>query len=121
NKLITVQKENDQLIQGSRESFKRNVSGMSFESNDKISSDSSTTETLIDKDHDDTVNPLTLEQRITELEHSLKLSKSECVRLNEKLAQIQVEYLNAVNDKDQLTLAKRESDKKVKALEAQLE
>ncbi|CAG8631075.1 13539_t:CDS:2 [Cetraspora pellucida] len=121
NKLNAVQKENEQLIQGNIVSFKRNVSEISFETNDKISSDSSTTETLIDKDNDNTINPLTLEQRIIELENSLKLSKSDCDRLNEKLAQIQVEYLNAVNDKDQLTLVKRESDKKVKALEAQLE
>ncbi|KAF0520291.1 leucine-rich repeat-containing protein [Gigaspora margarita] len=123
NKLRTLQKEKDKLIQGNIGSLKNDETDVPFETDDKRSSDNVVTEVLNDKDNTDVTKSksLTLEQRIIELENSLKLSKSECARLNEKLAQVQVGYLNAVNDKDQLALSKRESDKKVKALEAQLE
>ncbi|CAG8527928.1 14577_t:CDS:2 [Dentiscutata erythropus] len=116
-KLNKVEKEKGQLIQGNIGSFKKDETGIPL----KRSSDSVVTETLNGKDNSNVINSLTLEQRIIELENALKLSTTECDRLNEKLAQVEVGYLNAVNDKDQLALAKRESDKKVKALEAQLE
>ncbi|CAG8826374.1 14595_t:CDS:1, partial [Gigaspora margarita] len=62
-----------------------------------------------------------LEQRITELENSLKSSNIECDQLRETLAEVQSKYLHAVSDKDQLMLTKRELDKKVKSLDDQLQ
>ncbi|CAG8731459.1 13922_t:CDS:2, partial [Racocetra persica] len=62
-----------------------------------------------------------LEQRVVELENSLKTSNLECDRLRETLADVQFKYLDTINDKDQLILTKRELDKKVKALNDQLE
>ncbi|CAG8527143.1 14128_t:CDS:2 [Cetraspora pellucida] len=57
----------------------------------------------------------------SQLENSFKLSQSECARLNEKLIQLQMGYINAVNDKEQLTNAKREAEKKIKAMELELQ
>ncbi|CAG8600676.1 7255_t:CDS:2, partial [Scutellospora calospora] len=121
NKLNTAQQEKDQLRQnilGSIGSFKSDDTETPLETNDMRLSD---IETLNNNTITETMKPLSLEQRIIELENSLKLSKSECARLNEKLSEVQIGYLNAINDKDQLASSKRESDKKIKTLEAQLE
>ncbi|CAB4411920.1 unnamed protein product [Rhizophagus irregularis] len=60
-----------------------------------------------------------LEQKIKELESLLKKSQGECDRLSETLAQVQMRYLDAINDKDQLTHEKREVDKRFRTLETQ--
>ncbi|CAG8700004.1 15660_t:CDS:2, partial [Dentiscutata heterogama] len=62
-----------------------------------------------------------LEQEKTQLENSLKSLQAECARLDETLKQVQMGYLNAVSDKDQLTNAKREAEKKIKAMEVELQ
>ncbi|CAG8506408.1 23661_t:CDS:2 [Gigaspora rosea] len=62
-----------------------------------------------------------LEQEKDQLENSLKSLRAECARLNETLKQVQNGYLDAVNDKDQLTTAKREADKKIKAMEVEIQ
>ncbi|CAG8440031.1 1163_t:CDS:2 [Scutellospora calospora] len=62
-----------------------------------------------------------LEQRIAGLENSLKISNLECDQLRETLAQVQFKYLDAINDKDQLTQMKRNLEKKVKSMGDQLE
>ncbi|CAG8572239.1 19098_t:CDS:1, partial [Racocetra fulgida] len=64
---------------------------------------------------------LILEQEKSQLENSLKSTQSECVRLNDTLKQLQMGYLDAVNDKDLLTNAKREVEKKIKAMEIELQ
>jgi predicted nucleic acid-binding Zn-ribbon protein len=62
-----------------------------------------------------------LGQKVKELENLLKTSQEECDRLNETLAQVQMGYLDAMNDKDQLTHEKREIDKRLRNLESQYE
>ncbi|CAG8658223.1 9778_t:CDS:2, partial [Scutellospora calospora] len=73
-----------------------------------------------DKDGSNSKRVIILEQEISQLENSLKYSQTECTRLNESLKQVQMKYLNAVSDKDQSTNAKREVEKKIKAIETEL-
>jgi chromosome segregation ATPase len=59
------------------------------------------------------------EQKVKELENLLKELQGERDRINETLAQVQMKYLDAINDKDQLTHEKREVDKRYRNLESQ--
>ncbi|CAJ0921154.1 2243_t:CDS:10, partial [Entrophospora sp. SA101] len=56
-----------------------------------------------------------------ENKRQLELTKGEYDRLNEKLAQIQMEYLDAVHNKDQLIEEKHTAERKIKSLEIELE
>lgn len=60
-------------------------------------------------------------QKITDLENSLKSSKLECEKLNEKLTEIQLYHFEAVNEKNKVIEEKSEAQKKIKLLESRLE
>ena len=62
-----------------------------------------------------------LEKKIYDLENSLKSTKNEHDRLNEKSTQIQMEYLEAVHNKDQLIEEKHIVERKIQSLEIKLE
>ncbi|CAG8473829.1 42680_t:CDS:2 [Gigaspora margarita] len=74
-----------------------------------------------DKDGFNSQKVIILEQEKDQLENSLRSLQAECARLNETLKQVQNGYLEAVNDKDQLITAKRETEKKIKAMEIKTE
>ncbi|CAJ0755759.1 3708_t:CDS:2 [Entrophospora sp. SA101] len=62
-----------------------------------------------------------LEKRVFELENSLESTKSEYNRLDEKLTQVEMKYLESVHEKGQLVEDKRNAERKIKSLEMKLE
>ncbi|CAG8546826.1 10731_t:CDS:2 [Paraglomus occultum] len=63
------------------------------------------------------VKLLRLQAQITSFEKELKESKNECLKLNEALSQVQMSYLDAVNEKDQILKTKKDLEKKLKSQE----
>jgi chromosome segregation ATPase len=78
------------------------------------------TNTADRSNNDDTKKVNILEKRLSELENSLRESRSECEKLNEKIMQVQQRYADSISEKDKVVKERNDMEKKIKSMDAEL-
>ncbi|GBC02194.1 hypothetical protein RclHR1_00450029 [Rhizophagus clarus] len=70
--------------------------------------------------NDDAKKVEILEKRLLELENSLRESRSECDKLNEKIMHVQQKYADSISEKDKVVKERKDMEKKIKSMDAEL-
>ncbi|PKY38499.1 hypothetical protein RhiirA4_392080 [Rhizophagus irregularis] len=79
-----------------------------------------TTNTTDRFNNDDAKKVDILEKRLSELENSLRESRFECNKLNEKIMNVQQRYADSISEKDKVMKERNDMEKKIKSMDAEL-
>ncbi|PKC10540.1 hypothetical protein RhiirA5_355372 [Rhizophagus irregularis] len=79
-----------------------------------------TTNTTDRFNNDDAKKVDILEKRLSELENSLRESRFECNKLNEKIMNVQQRFADSISEKDKVMKERNDMEKKIKSMDAEL-